>query len=100
MKIVDLVAHVLSTPLEEHFAFSQGRVRRRSAVVVEVVTDAGVTGWGGSLCHGLQPPEAAASFVEFCYEPMLVGRDPFDAESLWEEMYDRTRPSGAARRSA
>ena len=30
MKIVDVVAHVLSTPLEEPFAFSQGRVRRRS----------------------------------------------------------------------
>src|SRR5215217_7671691 len=94
MKIVDLVAHVLSTPLEEPFAFSQGRVRRRSAVVVEVVTDEGVTGWGESLCHGLQPPEVAASFVEFCYKPMLIGRDPFDVEVLWEELYNRTRPFG------
>ena len=94
MKIVDVVAHVLSTPLEEPFAFSQGLVHRRSAVVVEVVTDEGVTGWGESLCHGLQPPEVAASFVEFCYKPMLVGRDPFDAEVLWEELYNRTRPFG------
>ena len=94
MKIVDVVAHVLSTPLEEPFAFSQGRVRRRSAVVVEVVTDEGITGWGESLCHGLQPPEVAASFVEFCYKPMLVGRDPFDADVLWEELYNRTRPFG------
>jgi len=53
MKIVDLVAHVLSTPLEEPFAFSQGRVRRRSAVVVEVVTDEGVTGWGEASSTGL-----------------------------------------------
>jgi D-galactarolactone cycloisomerase len=94
MKIVDVVAHVLSTPLEEPFAFSQGLVRRRSAVVVEVVTDEGVTGWGESLCHGLQPPEVAASFVEFCYKPMLIGRDPFDAEVLWEELYNRMRPFG------
>jgi D-galactarolactone cycloisomerase len=82
MKIVDVVAHLLSTPLEEPFAFSQGWVRQRSAVVVEVLTDEGVTGWGESLCHGLQPPEVAASFVEFCYKPMLVGRDPLDAEVL------------------
>ena len=95
----DVVAYVLSTPLEEPFAFSQGLVHRRSAVVVEVVTDEGVTGWGESLCHGLQPPEVAASFVEFCYKPMLVGRDPFDAEVLWEELYNRTRPFGAAQRS-
>jgi D-galactarolactone cycloisomerase len=95
MKIVDLVAHVLSTPLEEPFAFSQGWVGQRSAVVVEVLTDEGVTGWGESLCHGLQPPEVAASFVEFCYKPMLLGRDPFDAEVLWEELYNRTRPFGS-----
>jgi D-galactarolactone cycloisomerase len=49
---------------------------------------------GESLCHGLQPPEVAASFVEYCFRPMLVGRDPLDAEVLWEEMYNRTRPFG------
>jgi len=94
MKIVDVTAHVLSTPLEEPFSFSQGRVERRSAMVVEVSTDEGVTGWGESLCHGLQPPEIAASFVEHGFKPMLVGWDPFDAEVLWEEMYNRARPFG------
>lgn len=94
MKIIDIVPYVLSTPLEEPFSFSQGRVDKRSAMVVEVATDEGVTGWGESLCHGLQPPEVAASFVEFCFKPMLVGRDPFDVEVLWEEMYNRTRPFG------
>src|ERR687895_1531108 len=60
MKIVDLVAHVLSTPLEEPFAFSQGRVRRRSAVVVEVVTDEGVTGWASPSATGCNHPRARA----------------------------------------
>jgi len=63
-------------------------------MIVEVSTAEGVTGWGESMCHGLQPPEVAASFVEFCFKPMLVGRDPFDVEVLWEEMYNRTRPFG------
>jgi D-galactarolactone cycloisomerase len=94
MKIVNIVPHVLSTPLEEPFSFSQGWVDRRSTMIVEVLTDEGVTGWGESLCHGLQPPEVAASFVEFCFKPMLVGRDPFDVEVLWDEMYNRTRPFG------
>ncbi len=53
MKIVDIVPYVLSTPLEEPFAFSQGRVDKRSAMVVEVKTDDGISGWGESLCHGL-----------------------------------------------
>jgi D-galactarolactone cycloisomerase len=94
MKIVDVIPHVLSTPLEEPFSFSQGWVDRRSTMIVEVLTDEGVTGWGESLCHGLRPPEVAASFVEFCFRRMLVGRDPFDVEVLWEEMYNRTRPFG------
>jgi D-galactarolactone cycloisomerase len=94
MKIVEIVPHVLSTPLEEPFSFSQGWVDKRSTMIVEVLTDEGVTGWGESLCHGLQPPEVAASFVEFCFKTMLVGRDPFDVEVLWEEMYNRTRPFG------
>ncbi len=94
MKVVDIVAHVLSSPLEEPFAFSQGWVEERNAMVVEVLTDEGVTGWGESLCHGLQPPEIAASFLEHCFKPMLIGRDPFDVEVLWEVMYNRTRPFG------
>jgi D-galactarolactone cycloisomerase len=94
MKIVEIIPHVLSTPLEEPFSFSQGWVDKRSTMIVEVLTDEGVTGWGESLCHGLQPPEVAASFVEFCFKTMLVGRDPFDVEVLWEEMYNRTRPFG------
>ncbi len=93
MKVVDIVAHVLSSPVEP-FAFSQGWVEGRNAMVVELLTDEGVTGWGESLCHGLQPPEIAASFLEHCFKPMLIGRDPLDVEVLWEEMYNRTRPFG------
>jgi D-galactarolactone cycloisomerase len=94
MKIVAVAPHVLSTPLEELFAFSRGWVERRGALVVEVATDEGVTGWGEALCRGLQPPEIAASFVRHVFGPMLVGRDPFDVEVLWEEVYNRTRPFG------
>ena len=94
MKIVDVIPHVLSTPIEEPFAFSQGWVHKRSTMIVEIVTDEGISGWGESLCHGLQPPEIAASFIEFCFKPLLLGRDPFDVEVLWEEMYSATRPFG------
>ena len=58
MKILDLKTHVLSTPLDEEFAFSMGWVGRRSTMMVELLTDDGVTGWGEALCHGLQPPRS------------------------------------------
>jgi D-galactarolactone cycloisomerase len=94
MKIVDVIAHVLSTPLDEPFAFSQGWCKKRGSMIVEIITDEGVVGWGESLCHGMQPPEISASFVEFCFKSLLIGRDPFDVEVLWEEMYNLTRPFG------
>ncbi|WP_449355181.1 mandelate racemase/muconate lactonizing enzyme family protein [Virgibacillus natechei] len=94
MKIIDVIPHVISTPLNEEFFFSQGNVKKRSSLIVEIVTDDGYIGWGESLCHGQQPPEIAASFIEFCFKPILLGRDPFDVEVLWEEMYNVSRPFG------
>ena len=94
MKIVDLKTHVLSTPLSEPFAFSMGWVSKRSAVIVELMTDEGVTGWGEALCHGLQPPEIAATIVQTALKPIVMGQDPFDVDMLWERMYNLTRPFG------
>lgn len=94
MKILDLKTHVLTTPLDEEFAFSMGWVGCRSAMLVELLTDEGVTGWGEALCHGLQPPEIAAAIVQAALKPVVVGQDPFDVDVLWERMYNRTRPFG------
>ena len=94
MKITDVRTYVLSTPLDEPFAFSMGWVKRRSTMIVEVLTDEGVTGWGESLCHGLQPPEIAQTIVQVALKPILVGQDPFDVDVLWERMYNLTRPYG------
>jgi D-galactarolactone cycloisomerase len=94
MKILDVKTHVLSTPLDEEFAFSMGWVSQRSAMLVELLTDEGITGWGEALCHGLQPPAIAASIVQAALKPIVVGQDPFDVDVLWERMYNRTRPFG------
>jgi D-galactarolactone cycloisomerase len=94
MLIADLRTYILSTPLEEPFSFSMGWVRNRSTMIVEVVTDEGISGWGESLCHGLQPPEIAQTIVEVALRPVLIGQDPFDIDVLWERMYNLTRPYG------
>lgn len=94
MKIIDVTTHVLSVPLDEPFAFSMGWVTRRSTMIVEITTDDGVTGWGESLCHGLQPPEIAETVVLTALKPIILGCDPFDVDVLWERMYNLTRPFG------
>lgn len=94
MKIIDIKTHVLSAPLSVPFAFSQGWVRNRSAMIVEVVTDEGIAGWGEALCQGLQPPEIAAAIVEYALKPLLIGKDPLDVEVLWDFMYNQTKDYG------
>ena len=94
MKIAEVKTYVLSTPLEEPFAFSMGYVRRRATMLVEVVTEDGISGWGEALCHGLQPPEIARTIVEVALKPIVVGQDAFDVDVLWEGMYNLTRPFG------
>ena len=56
-KIVAIHVHVLKSPLDVPFAFSQGWVHQRSATLVEVVTDSGICGWGEAFAQGLEPPE-------------------------------------------
>lgn len=92
--IASIRVHVISAPLSEPFAFSQGWVHQRSSVLVEIRSSDGVTGWGECLCHGQQPPEIAATIVEHACLPYLRGRDAFDVEVLWEELYNRMRPYG------
>ena len=94
MKITDIRIHVLQTPLEVPFAFSQGWVRRRSATLVEVLTDEGITGWGEAFAQGLEPPQIAAAVVESALKPLVLGHDPLATEVLWHRMYHATRDYG------
>ena len=94
MKITELKVHVLTSALAEPFAFSQGWVRQRSATLVEVLTDAGLVGWGEAFAQGLEPPQIAAAAIEHALAPLVTGRDPLDTEVLWHRMYHHTRDYG------
>lgn len=93
MKIVDVIPRVLvgdTVPYSTYGKFGT----ERYAMVVEVQTDEGITGWGESVCHGAQPGQVAAAYIDSFIRPRLIGRDPFDVEVLWEEMFHGTRPFG------
>ena len=66
------------------------RSGRLHPVIVEVVTDEGVTGIGeAALAYGLGAT-AAAGMVKDLAEWCVLGRDPFRIEALWSEMYDHS----------
>jgi D-galactarolactone cycloisomerase len=94
MKITDIALHVLKSPLAEPFAFSQGWVTQRSATLVEVLTDAGISGWGEAFAQGLEPPEIAATVIDKALRPLVVGANPLETEVLWHRMYHMTRDYG------
>ncbi len=94
MKIKDVKVHIIQAPLEEPFAYSQSWVAVRSSVIVEIICADGTSGWGECLCHGIQAPQPAAAFIESVYKPRLIGRDIFDVEVIWENLYNDTRAFG------
>ncbi len=56
----------------------------RNQLVVKVETDDGVFGWGES---GLSGREQAVVGAIQHFAQFLIGRDPFQTGSLWQEMY-------------
>ncbi|OED41788.1 mandelate racemase [Chromatiales bacterium (ex Bugula neritina AB1)] len=94
MKISAIDVFVMATPLDEPFAFSQGWVTQRSATLVRIQTDNGLTGWGEAFTQGLEPPQIAAATIEHALKPLLIGENPLDHAVLWERMYTRTRDYG------
>jgi D-galactarolactone cycloisomerase len=65
-------------------------VHKRVGLVVEIETDAGLTGWG----DGYGPPLLITAVVEHAYGPRLMGRDPLAGDALWEELYNGLRDHG------
>ncbi len=77
MKIVEVTPYLLRAPLERPFGWSQGWIRERVAVVVKVVTDEGIVGWGET---GF--PDAAA-LIRDRLAPQILGCDPLNREGIW-----------------
>ncbi len=59
----------------------------RHPVLVQVFTDAGITGVGEAAIAYGTGPTAAAGMVKDLAEAFLLGRDPSRIEALWSEMY-------------
>lgn len=90
MKITSVRAWPLEAPIDAPFAFSQAWVDRRVGLVVEIGTDAGLTGWGD--CIG--PPLPNAAIVETAYAPRLLDRDPLAGDAIWEDLHNALRDHG------
>lgn len=89
MKITDIRIHVLEAPLSQPFAYSRAWYATRTAMIVEIVTNEGLIGWG----EAYGPALINASVVEHM-RPFLIGEDPMRTEWLWQQIYARYRDHG------
>jgi len=93
MKITDIHSHVLQYDLDEELGYSQQYYHRRTAHLVEVSTDQGITGWGECFGPG-NVALANRTIVERVIRPMVLGESPFDRELLWHRVYNLLRDHG------
>ena len=94
MKIIDIRTHVLLDPGFDVGATSSNQ----DAIVVEVLTDEGITGigetdlnaWVARAC--IEAP--GTNTMDRGLREMLLGRDPLDPVARWDELYVGTAMTG------
>jgi len=59
-------------------------------LVVEVFTDDGQVGLGNAALA----PQVTKQVIDLYLKPLLIGRDPWDLERLWQHMYRKTMAFG------
>ena len=81
MKITSIKSHVLRYELEKELGYSQQYYKHRTAHLVEVQTDEGITGWGE--CFGPGNIALANKYiVEKVIQPLVIGEDPLNKDCL------------------
>lgn len=106
MKIKEIRTRVVrwrgkTTPLPPHFCtnpmdlLTLGKASMQTFtfhgwVIVEIVTDDGHVGIGNAALA----PQITKQVIDLYLKPILIGADPWDIESLWQNMYRHTMAFG------
>lgn len=102
MKITDVRATWLRYPIpqDKQHVSDFGRLTTFDMTLVEVVTDAGLSGYGEAKAQvgSASDNHALVAMITQECKPMLVGRDARQITALWETMYNGTRASYALMR--
>jgi L-rhamnonate dehydratase len=91
-KTVPLPPHFCTNPMDllQLDAASMGTFTFHEWLLVEIFTDDGHVGIGNAA---LAPP-VTRQLIDLYLKPLLLGRDPWDIELLWQHMYRKTMAFG------
>ncbi|MGJ8642105.1 MAG: mandelate racemase/muconate lactonizing enzyme family protein [Luteolibacter sp.] len=81
--ISSIKTYRLQHKLEESFGFSQWHYDTRNQLLVEIVDDSGVSGWGE--CYG--PATVTQNAIDTFYAPLLLGWDALRNEAAWQHCW-------------
>ncbi|MDH4176888.1 MAG: mandelate racemase/muconate lactonizing enzyme family protein [Thermoleophilia bacterium] len=87
MIVTDVTSTPLAIPLERPFHWRSGAQRGANLVLFAVETDAGVTGYGESIC---EEPAAVVAYGRLMAEA-FVGRSPGDVEAILQTLWSEGR---------
>jgi D-galactarolactone cycloisomerase len=79
--------------MQEELGYSQQFYAKRTAHLVEVSTDGGITGRGECFGPG-NVAIANKAIVERVIRPMVLGDDALDRDVIWHKVYNLLRDHG------
>ncbi|WP_104805945.1 mandelate racemase/muconate lactonizing enzyme family protein [Blautia marasmi] len=91
-KIAKIEVHLVSSAVEGGFADATRKVEMIGYTVVRVTTDTGIEGFG--VTYHEVGGEATKLLIEKNIAPKLMGRNPFETEVIWQEMFGYLRGVG------
>jgi D-galactarolactone cycloisomerase len=77
LRITGVTIHQLRAPLSRRFGWSLNWTATRTATLVEVSTDAGLTGWGDGYWGGQRLMD---------HPELVIGRSPFAVEAIFDDL--------------
>jgi L-rhamnonate dehydratase len=91
-KTVPLPPHFCTNPMDllELPEASMQTFTFHGWLVVEIFTDDGLVGIGNAALA----PQVTKQVIDLYLKPLLIGRDPWDTEFLWQNMYRKTMAFG------
>lgn len=95
MKVTGVTCVPLAARSPRPVLFAIGTFPTFYATLVQITTDDGIVGVGE--CIARRAPEVVATTVKHMLAPLVMGRDPWDVEGLWDEMLALLRRWGHSR---
>lgn len=91
-KIVNVTVDLVSAPVKAGCADATRKVETVGFTIVKVTTDSGLVGFG--ITYHEVGGEATKVLIEKSIAPRLIGKDPFNTEEFWNDLFQYMRGVG------